>query len=55
MKIEKPKIYKCIDKNLLDANLEDDYTNYHFFDNIDDKIIISNTTFDGCIFDNIDF
>ena len=55
MKITKPKISSCIDKDLLDAYYEYEFNNYKFSKNIEEKITISNTTFDSCIFEKIDF
>ena len=51
----KPKITNIEDKNILDSYYENEFTNYHFNENIKEKITIKNTTFDSCIFENIDF
>ena len=54
MKINKPKINNCINKDLLECINNNEFNNGIFNKNIA-SIKISSLTFDSCIFDNIDF
>ena len=55
MNIKRPKIRNCEEKDILDAYTHEEYNNCIFNKNIDRNICICYTTFDSCIFNDIDF
>ena len=55
MKKQIPQILYCEDKDLLESFQKQEFINSHFKENVEEKIIISHTTIDSCIFEKIDF
>ena len=55
MKINKPKISKYECKDIEEIISEEQVCNYKFCNNSKDKIELSDTTIDSCIFEKVDF
>ena len=55
MKISSPKIKSCIEGDLLDSIKYGDFNNKLYSNNIDGSVVVSDVTFDSCIFEDIDF
>ena len=55
MKFNKPKIAKCIDKKIADCMIDNEFSNGIFNEEIDENIKLESITFDGCVFENINF
>ena len=53
MKLNRPKIINCSDSNFNEA-INDSFSNVIIETEPDEKIVISDATFDSCIFKNID-
>ena len=55
MKIVSPKIKNYIEYSIIDSIKDNDFSNKLYNTNIKENIIISDITFDSCIFNNINF
>ena len=55
MKIVSPKIKNCVEYSIIDSIKDNDFSNKLYKTNIKENIIISDITFDSCIFNNINF
>ena len=55
MKINSPKVSNCEVKSLSLSIAESEFCDALYNENIDREVKIFSTTFDGCIFENIDF
>ena len=54
MKLNRPKTINCSDSNFNEA-INDSFSNVIIETEPDERIVISDVTFDSCIFKNIDF
>ena len=55
MKIVSPKIKNYVEYSIIDSIKDNDFSNKLYNTNIEDNVIISDITFDSCIFNNINF
>lgn len=53
--INNPKIKQVTDSTFTKLMDENDFNNFRFNKNVDEKIIIKDITIDSCIFEKIDF
>ena len=55
MKIAGPKIKNCVEYSIIDSIKDQEFSNKLYNTNIEDNVIISDITFDSCVFNNINF